>query len=405
MSASRKNKSNIKKRIAYFDCSSGISGDMILGALVDLGVDIKKIRAGLGKLDLKGYQLKSRIVKRGMISGVKVDVATPKKKSSDHHRHSHRAYLDIKKLINDSALSPTVKSHADKVFQNIARVEAAIHRVPVSKIHFHEVGAVDSIVDIVGGVLGLELLGVDEIHASSINTGEGTVQCDHGLMPVPAPATLKLLEGVPCYSSGEKQELATPTGVAMIAHFARSFGSMPEMTVLKSGYGAGTHVTEKSPNLLRIIVGETEGGGENESVYMVETNIDDMNPELYEHVMDQLFALGAADVFFTPIQMKKNRPATQVSVLVSGQLRDRAIETLLAETSTFGVRCYRVDRTILDRELRKIKTPMGMVTVKVGMKDGRVLHTTPEYEDCKKIAHRKNLPLKKVYEEVLNCIK
>jgi uncharacterized protein (TIGR00299 family) protein len=383
-------------RTAYFDCYSGISGDMILGALVDLGVDLKKIREGLKTLGLsKGYEIKSRIVKRGLISGVKVDVVV-----KPVRRPHSRNYKDIKTLISESELSPKVKSSALEIFKRIAKAEAKVHHTSMDKVHFHEVGAVDSIVDIVGGILGMELLNVERIISSPLNVGEGFVECAHGTLPIPAPATLKLLEGIPCFSTGIKKELVTPTGAGMIGFFAEKFQSLPRMKVLKTGYGAGDHVVEKTPNMLRVILGEMAGQGEAPSMTMVETNIDDMNPEFYEHVMESLFKAGAVDVVFTPVIMKKSRPAVQVSVMTPAEKKEKVAEVLLTETSTFGVRYYEVNRITLDREIQIVKTPYGPVKVKVGSLDGDILKISPEYEDCKKIARREKLSIKKVYEDV-----
>ncbi len=382
---------------AYFDCYSGISGDMILGALVDLGVDLKKIRAGLKTLGLsKGYEIKSRIVKRGLISGIKVDVVV-----KPVRRPHSRNFSDIKTLIGQSALSPKIKSNAVEIFRRIAKSEAKVHHTSIGKVHFHEVGAVDSIVDIVGGVLGMDLLNVQRIISSPLNVGEGFVECAHGTLPVPAPATLKLLDGIPCFSTGIKKELVTPTGAAMIGFFAEKFQSLPRMKVLKAGYGAGDHVVEKTPNMLRVILGEMEGEGEAQSMTIVETNIDDMNPEFYENVMELLFKAGAVDVTFTPVIMKKNRPAVQLSVMTSAEKTGKIARILLSETSTFGVRYYDVNRITLDREIQTLKTPYGPVKVKVGSLDGGILKISPEYEDCKKIARREKLPIKKVYEDVI----
>ena len=382
-------------RTAYFDCYSGISGDMILGALVDLGVDLKEIRAGLKTLGLsKGYEIKSRIVKRGLISGVKVDVVV-----KPVRRPHSRNFKAIKTLIGQSELSPKVKSSAVEIFKRIAKAEAKVHHTSMDKVHFHEVGAVDSIVDIVGGVLGMEMLDVERIISSPLNVGEGFVECAHGTLPVPAPATLRLLEGIPCFSTGTKKELVTPTGAGMIGFFAEKFQSLPEMKILKTGYGAGDHVVEKSPNMLRVILGEMAGEGRAETLTMVETNIDDMNPEFYEHVMDLLFKAGAVDVTFTPVIMKKSRPAVLLSALTPALNKEKVADVLLSETSTFGVRHYDVNRITLDREIQTIETPHGPVKVKVGSLNGSILKISPEYEDCKKIARREKLPIKKVYED------
>jgi uncharacterized protein (TIGR00299 family) protein len=386
-----------KQRIAYFDCYSGISGDMILGALVDLGLKLDSIRKGLKALDLKGYKISSKAVKRGGISGTKVTVTVDKPKKGHHHG---RHFSDIKKLITKSKLSQQVKTSSIEVFHRIAKAEASVHRSSIEKVHFHEVGAVDSIVDIVGGTIGLELLGIDTVISSPLNLGEGTVECDHGVLPVPAPATLKLLKGIPCYSSGVQRELTTPTGAAMIGYLAKEFDSMPEMTIIDSGYGAGDNLIESPPNILRIIIGESVAQDSN-SLMVVESNIDDMNPEFYDHVMESLFKAGAVDVYFTPIQMKKNRPAVKLSVLVDEAKGEEIARLLFSETSTFGLRYFPVDRMTLDREIKKIKTPYGEVKIKVGRWDGKVVQVSPEYEDCKKISRREKIPIKKIYEELL----
>ena len=389
-----------KERIVYFDCFSGISGDMILGALVDLGIDLKYIRKNLGALPVTGYKIKSRQVKRGGISSTKIDVVE-ERPSKKYQNHRSRSFTDIKNLIEKSKLTPKIKKDSIEIFRRIGKVEAQLHRTTLNKIHFHEVGAVDSIVDVVGGTLAMNLLGADRIFASPINLGEGSVKCAHGSLPVPAPATLKLLQGIPCYSNGIKKELTTPTGAAVIRYFADEFCSMPAMCVLGAGYGAGSYDLKDKPNLLRVISGERSGAPKVQPMTMIETNIDDMNPEFYEHVMETLFQSGAADVFFTPVFMKKNRPATLLSVLVPRESVDVAARTLLAETSTFGVRHYEVGRTVLDRTERAVKTSYGKVRVKIGSLNGSVLRIAPEYEDCKRIASRKKIPVKEIYEEVL----
>lgn len=383
-----------KLRVAYFDCHSGISGDMILGALLDLGVDFKELQRELKSLGLKGFKLTSHSVRRGLISGIKVDVAV----DSKGHHHS-RNFTDIRKMIEDSGFTENVKANAIAVFKRIAHAESEVHRVPVNKIHFHEVGAVDSIIDIVGGSWALEQLKVDRIFSSPLNTGEGWVDCAHGTLPVPAPATLKLLKGVPCFSSGVKKELTTPTGAAMIGFYASSFKSLPEMTVLDSGYGAGGHLVKETPNMLRVILGEMADKAPENRMTMIETNIDDMNPELFDYVMEMLFKAGAVDVFFTPVHMKKNRPATKLSALVPTGKSAKAIGVILAETSTFGVRHYEVSRETLEREVHPLITPLGKLRVKLGYLDGEVVRMVPEYDDCKKLALQHKLPISKIFDE------
>ncbi len=385
-------------RAAYFDCYSGISGDMILGAMVDLGIEIKEIRKALKKIDLKGYKLQANHVQRNGVTGTQVKVLIDKPKP--HHSHPHRSYSNIRKLIEQSNLSLVVKNNSIEIFKRIAKVEARIHNTTIEKVHFHEVGGIDSIVDIVGGVWAIESLKLDKVYSSALNVGEGFVDCAHGRLPVPAPATLRLLKGIPTFSSGVKEELTTPTGAAMIGFYAEKFQSMPAMTILKDGYGAGNRIVASLPNLLRVVLGEMTGKG-SEKLIMIETNIDDMNPEIYDSVMDSLFKSGALDVYFSSIHMKKNRPATKISVLAENSDREVLSKILLTETSSFGVRFYEVGRMTLDRELQSLKTPYGVIKIKLGSIDDQTVQATPEFEDCKKAARKNKLPVKKVYESVL----
>ena len=386
-----------KQRVAYFDCYSGISGDMILGALFDLGVESSKVRKALRTLDIKGYKLKSSRVKRGLIAGTKAQVSVDKTK---HLHVSARKYSDIKKMIANSDLSLKSKKHSQEIFKRIAQVEAAVHKTTMEKIHFHEVGAVDSIVDIVGGVVALETLKLDRIFSSPINVGEGFVQCAHGSLPVPAPATLKLLKGIPIFSSGIKKELTTPTGAAMIGFYAKYFGSLPAMNIVGDGYGAGDHIIPEMPNMLRVILGEIFIAS-NDVLVVIEANIDDMNPEFYEVTIESLFKAGALDVYLTPIIMKKGRPANKISVLSSDTNRQAMTEILLKETSSFGVRFFQVGRTVLDRKVKTVKTSWGPVKIKIGILNEDVVQASPEYEDCKKISINKKVSIRAIYEEAL----
>ena len=349
------------KRVIYFDCFSGISGDMILGALVSLGGDIKEIQNCFKSLNLKGCKLHSRQVKRNGFIGTKVNVVLNHTSQKSHHA---RSFKDIKSLIEKSDLPKIVKFNSIAIFRRIGKVEAKVHGTTINRIHFHEVGAIDSIIDIVGGSLAMNLLDADLIVSSPINTGEGVVKCDHGILPVPAPATLELLKGIPCYSSGVEKELTTPTGAAFIGYFAEKFGSLPNMNMLSTGYGAGTHEIKNIPNLLRVVLGKSEEGSRHQSMKVIETNIDDMNPEFYDYVIDQLFKVGAVDVFFAPINMKKNRPGILLSVITSTEYFDSVVQVLLKETSTLGVRHYDVDRVVLPRKQIMIMTPFGKVRVK-----------------------------------------
>jgi len=385
-------------RTAYFDCYSGISGDMILGALVDLGVDIKNIRKALKGIDLKGYKLQAKKIQRNGLACTQITVAIEKPKHQ--HSHPHRSFTNIKKLIEQSGLPSKVKNNSIEIFKRIAKVEAKIHDTTIEKIHFHEVGGIDSIVDIVGGVWAIESLKLDKVYSSTLNVGEGFVDCAHGRLPVPAPATLKLLKGIPVFSTGVKTELTTPTGAAMIGFYADKFQSVPEMTIVEDGYGAGSRIIPSIPNLLRVMVGEMSLN-DADSLVMIETNIDDMNPELFDAVMESLFEAGALDVYFSSITMKKNRPATKVSVLAEKKEREVLSKILLRETTSFGVRFYEVGRLTLDREIQKLKTSYGVIKIKIGSLDGETVQATPEFEDCRNAARKKKIPVKKVYDDVL----
>ena len=386
------------KRVIYFDCFSGISGDMILGAFVNLGVALKEIKKGLKCLNVKGYKINSRQVKRNGFVGTKVNVVL---NQTSQKSHRARSFNDIKILIEKSDLPQIVKYNSIEIFRRIGKVEAKVHGTTINKIHFHEVGAIDSIVDIVGGSIGMNLLSADLIVSSPINTGEGMVKCKHGTLPIPAPATLELLKGIPCFSRGIKKELTTPTGAAFIGHFSEKFGSLPHMRVLSTGYGAGTMEIKEIPNLLRVVLGEINESSQNQSMKMIETNIDDMNPEFYDHVTDQLFKAGAVDVFFAPVNMKKNRPGILLSIIAPDEYFDSVVRIVLEETSTFGVRYYDIDRIVLPRKQKMIKTSFGKVRVKIGSLNESTLTISPEYEDCKKIALRKEIPIKMVYEEAI----
>ena len=301
-------------------------------------------------------------------------------------------------MITGSALSENVKRRALSVFKRIGEAEAKIHGVPLEKIHFHEVGAVDSIVDIVGACVALEMLGADEVQASPLRLGSGFVETAHGKFPVPAPATLELLKGLPTQPSDDKAELVTPTGAALLAEFCTRFGPMPAMSIEKIGYGAGTRDLEKTPNVLRAIVGAA-GNETGDTIAVIETNIDDMNPQLFGDVMERLLAAGALDVFFTSIQMKKNRPGTLLTLLCERNDVDRLAETLLSHTTSFGVRVHEAQRRKLSREIVKVRTKLGEIEVKIGRRAGKVVSRSPEYESCKQAAAKAGVAVKEVYNE------
>ena len=379
---------------------------MVLGAMADAGVDIKSIKKELKKLDMKGYDLKVSRVKRKGIKGTKLDVIVDEKK----HLH-HTSYKDIKRLIERSRLSKKIKEDSLKIFKNIAEAEAKIHRTSVGNVHFHEVGAVDSIVDVVGAAICINILNPDIILSSPINTGMGMVKTEHGILPVPAPATAEMLKGFPSYSSDIRFELATPTGVGIITTMAKSSNTMPNMKTNAIGYGAGSKDFTDSPNLLRIMIGETTpstplfkkggmGGFEQDSITVIESNIDDMNPQFYDHIMNNLFKGGALDVFLTPIIMKKNRPAVKITLISEIDNANNLADILLSETTSFGLRMYKTERVKLKREIKVIKTEYGNAKVKIGKRNSKIIKVVPEYEDCKRIAEEKGISIREAYDKV-----
>ena len=398
-------------KLLYLDCFAGISGDMFLGALLDLGASEDALRGELAKLNLKEYQISSRRVIKQNISATKFDVVVMEDsalhRSAATTRHEHRGYSEIAKMIEESGLSTRVKERALKVFRRIGEAEAKIHGIPLEKVHFHEIGAVDSIVDIVGACIAVEALGVDEVHASPPRLGSGFVETAHGKFPVPAPATLELLKGIPVQSSNEPVELVTPTGAALLAEFCSKFGPMPAMTIEKIGYGAGARDLDKAPNVLRAVLGEVSAAAstaeEADAVSVIETNIDDMNPQLFGDVMERLLAAGALDVFLTPVQMKKNRPGTLLNVLCERNGVDRLAELLLTHTTSFGVRIHEAQRRKLAREIVTVKTKFGEVEVKLGRLGGKIVARSPEFESCKQAAAKAGVAVKEVYDEVFRC--
>jgi pyridinium-3,5-bisthiocarboxylic acid mononucleotide nickel chelatase len=374
---------------AFFDCFSGISGNMALGALLDCGVDLDSLSADLQQLDLKGYRLDVRETEKVHLRGLHVEVPV---EGDQPHRHLR----DIQELIGASALAPRIRERSLLAFQKLAQAEAKVHGEPVEKIHFHEVGAVDAIVDIVGSMICLEHLGVDAVYASALHIGAGTVKSAHGVLPVPAPATVELLRGAPVYGRDVEAELVTPTGAAILAAVAAGFGDAPAMRVERTGYGAGTRDLPWA-NLLRVTIGRAEEPAAGGRVHVIEANIDDMNPQWYEHAMDRLFAAGALDVYLTPIQMKRNRPAITLSVMTEEACRDAVLGVLFAETTTIGIRMHAVERRKLDREERTVATAYGAVKIKIARWEGKVMNVSPEYRDCLRIAGEKGLPVKEVW--------
>lgn len=385
-------------KLAYFDCFSGISGDMVLGALVDTGVPLAELAGQLRRLPLAGWTISAEKVRRKAIMATHVKVAS----AESHH---HRGLSKILELIDRAGLAPPVAERAKLIFTRLGQAEARVHGEPVEKVHFHEVGAVDAIVDIVGACIGFELLGLGEFAASALNVGGGTVQTAHGLLPVPAPATADLLRGAPTYSTGIQKELVTPTGAAIVSTLATHFGAMPPMTASAIGYGAGTAELSEQPNVLRLFVGEAAareaGAGWDEIVAVVETNVDDMNPQLYGYFVERAFEAGARDVFAAPVQMKKNRPGQLVTIVCEPAAVNRMVDLLFRETTTIGVRTYEARRRMLERETVNVETRLGTVRMKVARLNGHVLNASPEYEDCQRLAAERGVPLKQVLAEAM----
>jgi len=381
---------------AYLDCFSGISGDMFVGALLDVGLPLERLFAELKKIPLGFYEFKRTRALRGHLVGTRVEIRVPGKQPS-------RKLRDIEALIRDSELSVGVKERALKVFSRLAEAEGKLHNMPPEQVHFHEVGAVDAILDIVGTCIGLEFLEISHLTCSPVNVGSGCVQAAHGSLPVPAPASLELLKDLPIYSSGVDGELVTPTGAALISTLATGFGPIPPMRVERIGYGAGAREIPGHPNLARLLLGENaepvrvrDGAAGDDVVSVIEANVDDMSPQLYGYFIDQALAAGALDVTCTPIQMKKDRPGILLSVLCTPEKGDALAQMLFEQTTTIGVRIYEARRKILERELLSIQTPYGTVKVKVAKRDGKVMNVAPEYEDCQRLATEKGVPLKQV---------
>jgi hypothetical protein len=400
-------------RVMYLDCFSGAAGDMLLAALLDAGLPDAALREALGSLGV-GHDLLITRVQRAGISALHFAVGDARGGAHAHeHQHSHehqhahehqhgphRSLADIEHDIRHSALSAAARDRAVSLFRRLAEAEAAIHDVPLDQVHLHEVGAVDSIIDVVGAVFALEWFGIDDVVASPLNVGGGSVDIAHGSYPVPAPATMRLLIGVPVYSRGPRSELVTPTGALLVSAYARAYGPMPAMTVDRVGYGAGTRDHHGFPNVLRVVLGErladqaTSGGADD--VLKIECEIDDMNPQLFGPVSDRLFATGALDVFLTPVQMKKGRPGTLLTVLASVEARAPVVELLFRETTTIGVRYEQVRREVLDRRWETVAISGGEVRVKVASRNGQTLGAAPEFDDCLRIADATGQPVRQV---------
>jgi pyridinium-3,5-bisthiocarboxylic acid mononucleotide nickel chelatase len=414
-------------RILYFDCFNGASGDMVLGALLDAGLPIEELRRALGSLAIDGAVVSTARVLRAGVSATKFiaeehgqNVHSVEHDHHDHghahdhghshqhddkhshapaavaHHHAHRSLREINALIERSALSAAAQARAKELFHRLGEAEAAIHQIPIEKIHLHEVGALDSIIDIVGAVFAIEWFRADRIVSSPLNVGGGMVHSAHGHFPVPAPATVKLLAGAPVYSSGVQSELLTPTGALLVTSYATSYGPVPPMTVERVGYGAGDRDMPNTPNVLRVLVGESTDRPHTERIVVLQCETDDMNPQLFGSVMERLYAAGALEVYFSSVQMKKNRPGTLLTMLARPEQREELSAIVFRETTTIGVRYHEVERERLEREIVTVSTPLGNIRFKVARLGDTIVNAAPEFEDCLRIASERGVPLKDV---------
>jgi hypothetical protein len=424
-------------RTLYLDCFAGASGDMLLGALLDCGLDFEFLRRELKKLGVEGYELSLRRVDRSGISAAKFDVhlhedghahdhdhthhdhphdhqhphdqpshTHPQHEHHAQHDHSHehaqRSLSEIKRLIEASSFDTAIKQRAQTIFQRLGEAEAKIHNIPIERVHFHEVGAVDSIVDIVGACIGLQALGIERIISSPLHVGSGTFTCAHGTYPVPGPAAAELLRGVPSYSKDIVGELVTPTGAAIIATLASEFGPLPLMRAERIGYGAGTREYPKFPNVLRAVIGELETDATPTTVTVIEANIDDLSPQVFGHLMDTALAAGALDIFYTPVQMKKNRPGVLLTLLCAPEDRERMSALIFRETTTLGVRYRDERREVLSREHLEVQTIYGPIKIKVARaQDGRIFNSAPEFDDCRAAAEHYQVAVREVQTAAL----
>lgn len=381
-------------KTAYFDCTSGISGDMFLGALVDAGLKIERLREAVEALGIKGLEVEARKVKRLGFAATKVSVSAPGQKK-------HRTLADIERIISASSLTQRVKTTAIRIFTRLGEAEAKVHGEDIEKVHFHEVGALDSIADIVGAAAALELLEIEHCFFSAIPVGSGTVKTAHGVLPVPAPATAELLLGVPLAESGETGELTTPTGAAIVAELGEGFGGMPAMRVEQIGCGAGTREGKRTPNILRVFTGELSSDATARDVVVIEASLDDITGEALAAALERILAAGAADAYATAIMMKKGRPGHLVTLIAAREDEPAVLEALFTETSTIGARVTRTPRAILDREVRELPSPYGSFRVKVGRWRGKVTSAKPEFEDARKLAEDARMPFKLVYAALM----
>ena len=379
-------------RTLYFDCFAGASGDMILGAMVAAGVDPDALRHQLSLLNVEGFKIDFETVDRSGLSATYARVETV-------HEHKHRHLSDIRRIIENSGVTDAAKELSIRIFTRLAEAEARVHNEPVEKVHFHEVGALDAIVDVVGAAICFDLMKIDRFVSSPLHVGSGMIEMAHGRFPVPPPAVTELLRGVPFYSGEIKGELLTPTGAAIITAVCQEYGPIPRIKTDRTGYGAGTRQYENFPNVLRVLVGETDASeAASERLWMIETNLDDASPQIIGHVMDRVFDAGALDCYFTPVQMKKNRPGVLLSVLCGASEKERVMTLLFTETTTLGIRSYEVERRALHRSVVQVETVYGPIFVKVAHLNGRVVNEMSEFEQCREAAIRANVPLKMVEE-------
>lgn len=380
-------------RTLYFDCFAGASGDMILGALVNAGVDRHALIDQLGLLGVGGWHIDFEIVDRSGISATYARVQTA-------HERGHRHLGDILKIIYDSGLSEGVKNCAARIFSRLAEAEAQVHNQPIEKIHFHEVGALDAIIDVCGAAIGFELLGTERFISSPLRLGRGMIDMAHGSFPIPPPAVIELLKGKPIYSGDIEGEFVTPTGAAIISTICDQFGLLPPMKLQSSGYGAGTRDPKNFPNVLRVFVGETQDASTlaDETLLVIETSIDDMSPQIFGYVVDRALELGALDCYLTPVQMKKNRPGMLVSILCRPDDREKLMQMLFAETTTIGARSYEVSRRALSRETVRVETQFGPIDVKVAHTNNGAVNVMPEFEQCRSTAKKAGVALREVQE-------
>lgn len=390
-------------KVLNYDCFSGISGDMNLGAMLDLGIDRNYLKEELDKLNLRGWELVAERDQRHGIAGTRVTIKIEEHEHEHEHGHNHRHLSDIERIINSSELSQEVKELSMKIFMKVAEAEARVHDIPVDKVHFHEVGAVDSIIDIVGAAICFKALKVDAVYVSEVELGGGFVKCDHGVLPVPAPATAEIIKGIPVKKGGVNFEATTPTGAAIISALGTHFGQSHSIIIEKTGYGVGQKEHPLIPNMLRVSIGETTGNASyGHDAMLISCNIDDMNPEFCEYISERLFKAGASDVFFSNIIMKKGRPGIVINVICETEIADTAKEILFTESTTLGVRTFLFSKDTLSREFTTIDTIFGKVTIKRSFYNGKEVSCKPEYEECKRIASENRIPVKEVYNKLIS---